>query len=145
MVFAVGLLAIISFQNQRWRRIALALIAVFCVVELVIVSGIFAPPTLQPEIAERDETSFSQRLVIWGAAVNIIRDYPLTGVGLNQFRSQRVRENYPVPDFAMRVVPHAHDELLQVGADTGIPGMILFVIWHAGLVVMIWRGDGDRR
>ncbi len=145
VVFAVGLLAIILLQNRRWRRIALALIAVFCVVELVIVSGIFAPPTLQPEIAERDETSFSQRLVIWGAAVNIIRDYPLTGVGLNQFRSQRVRENYPVPDFAMRVVPHAHDELLQVGADTGIPGMILFVIWHAGLVVMIWRTwrDGD--
>ncbi|MCC6801573.1 MAG: O-antigen ligase family protein [Anaerolineae bacterium] len=145
VVCALGLLAALVIRNWRWRLITFALLLVFCVVEVGIVLGVFASSSPQSELTERDEASFVQRPVIWGAALAIIRDYPLTGVGINQFRARQVREDYPVPDFAMNVVPHAHNELLQVGADTGIPGMILFVGWHIVLGVIIWRAwrDGD--
>lgn len=144
LVAALGLLAALVIRNRRWRLITFALLLVFCVVEVGIVLGVFATGAA-PEVTTRDEASFTQRPVIWGAALDIIRDYPLTGVGLNQFRSRQVRAAYPVPDFSMSVVPHAHNELLQVGADTGIPGMILFVGWHIVLGVIVWRAwrDGD--
>jgi O-antigen ligase len=146
VVCGLGLVVSLLIQNRRWRLIAFALLLIFCIVEIGIVTGMFeSSSSSTPELTARDETSFVQRPVIWGAALDIIRDYPLTGVGLNQFRSRKVRADYPIPDFAMTVVPHAHNELLQVGADTGIPGMILYVVWHAALAVMIWRTwrDGD--
>lgn len=148
VVCALALVAALVIQNWRWRLIAFAVLLLFSVVEVGIVTGIFEPSSASSasaELSERDEASFAQRPVIWGAALAIIRDYPLTGVGLNQFRTKTVREAYPIPDFAMNVVPHAHNELLQVGADTGIPGMILFIGWHIVLGVVIWRTwrDGE--
>lgn len=147
VVFALALVAYLVIRNWRWRLIAFALLLIFCAVETGIIIGTldYADASSTPALNERDETSFAQRPVIWGAALGIIRDYPLTGVGLNQFRAQRVRAVYPVPDFAMTVVPHAHNELLQVGTDTGIPGIILYVVWHVVLVGMVWRTwhDGD--
>lgn len=141
VVLALGLLILLLIPNRRWRWISLALLLAFCALEVGIVTDIFerSSSTPTPVLNERDESSITQRAVIWGAALDIIRDYPLTGVGLNQFRSRQVREAYPVPDFAMTVVPHAHNELLQVGADAGIPGMILFGFWHVVIVGMVWR------
>jgi O-antigen ligase len=57
---------------------------------------------------------------------------------LNHVRRREVRNTY-VPDFTMTVIPHAHNELLQVGADTGIPGMVVYVGWHIVLGFMVWR------
>jgi putative inorganic carbon (HCO3(-)) transporter len=129
---------ILIIRSWRWRSIALALLLLFGIVEVTLVTQVFQPANVGEENLSRDETSFSQRPIIWGAALDMIREYPLTGYGLNQFRRREVRDTY-VPDFVMTVIPHAHNELLQVGADTGIPGMIVYVGWHIGLAVMAWR------
>jgi O-antigen ligase len=139
VVGALGLLTFLLIPVGRWRYIALAGLVAFSVIEVLIIANIFEPPAAAVEMNERDEDSFNIRLEIWTAGLNIVRDFPLTGVGQNMYRAAQVRDVYPVPGYGDRVVPHAHNELLQVGTDLGIPGMILFVAWNGMLGVMIWR------
>jgi O-antigen ligase len=84
----------------------------------------------------RDEISFNNRFDIWNSAFKIIRDHPLTGAGMNNFRIKAVRRDYPVPKYdydllpgqtSPRILPHTHNEMLQMGTDFGIPGIILFI------------------
>ncbi|MBI1257216.1 MAG: hypothetical protein GC204_07070 [Chloroflexi bacterium] len=142
VLLTIGVLIFLLIPTPRWKYATLAVWLVVCLLEVGLVMQVFVPAASSPEAAAatvRDESSLAQRPVIWGAALDIIRDHPLTGVGLNEFRSRTVRAQYPVPNFAMTVVPHAHNELLQVGTDVGIPGMILYIGWHIALAWMVWR------
>ncbi len=143
-VIGVGLVIGLVIPRWRWRAVGLGLLALFCALELGIFFGVF-DSSPQVGLNERDLGEFSQRPQIWGVALMLIRDDPLTGYGLNEFRRPEVRNQY-IPDFAMVIVPHAHDEFLQVGTDTGVPGMLLYAIWNVLLVGMLWRSwrDGSR-
>lgn len=96
-----------------------------------------------------DERNINVRLEIFGSALAIIRDHPLTGVGLSMFRDGQVRAEYPVPMMEDRILPHAHNEPLQIGSDLGIPGMIVFLAIYAVAGYMLlqsWRrGDTQAR
>jgi putative inorganic carbon (HCO3(-)) transporter len=98
-------------------------------------------------LIERDEESVSARFDIWVSALHIMSDYPLTGVGLNMYRDGRVRELYPVPAFAQPVLPHTHQEWLQIGTDLGFPGLAAYLalqVTTGWMVVRSYR-DGDQR
>lgn len=138
-VIALVGLSFLLLPMGRWRVLALAGLILFSGVAGLVVARVFEPPGTAEAMIARDENSNEVRLEIWGSALHIIRDYPLTGVGLNMFRYQQVRDQYPAPGYAASVLPHAHNELLQVGSDTGIPGMILFLAWHGVLVFMVWQ------
>ena len=127
----VILIPMIYFLVRRWRwRIAgWAIVVIFAVLELMIVRNVFTPSG-QPVLAQRDEASVDARFDIWASAIKIVRTYPLTGVGMNMFREKVIRNLYPVPTFLQPVLPHAHNEFLQIATDLGIPGFILFVIWY---------------
>lgn len=128
----VSLVPMIYFLTPRWRwRSAAWLVVVFfAVLEIMIVRNVFTPAG-QPNLAARDEVSVNGRYDIWSSALHIIQDYPLTGVGMNMFRDQSVRKKYPAPGFLQPVLPHAHNEFLQVGTDFGLPGLALFIGLYA--------------
>ncbi len=134
------------FARWRWRIAAWGVIILFGVLELMIVRNVFTPPG-QPVLAQRDEESMSTRFDIWASALKIIQDYPLTGVGMNMFREKPVRNRYPVPTFLQPVLPHAHNEFLQVATDLGLPGLALFITWYGvafyGLRRTYQKGDNN--
>jgi hypothetical protein len=82
------------------------------------------------------------RGVIWGAAMERVIDNPLGGIGINQFRSIPGSEAIGVPS----TVAHAHNTLLQVALDLGLPGLIAYVTLLARLlaVAVVARGRGGR-
>jgi hypothetical protein len=143
IIAALGVLIFTLIPRGRWRWLALAALVAFTVIELVFFVGIFTPDAA---LAARDETSWSNRFKIWESAIDMTLDYPLTGVGINKFRLKPVRVRYPVPGYETKVLPHAHNEWLQISTDLGIPGLIVFAGWHlVGLYMLltIWRrGDG---
>jgi putative inorganic carbon (HCO3(-)) transporter len=67
------------------------------------------------------------RVEIWSRALYMIQDFPFTGVGTGTFYSV-VQILYPFfligPD---KEILHAHNLLLQVAVDLGIPGLIAFL------------------
>lgn len=75
------------------------------------------------------------RLRVWESAVNIIRDYPLTGLGLDQFL-YAFRGTYILPDAWQEPdLSHPHNFLLDFWTRLGLAGVLVFV-W---LQVAFWR------
>jgi len=96
---------------------------------------------------ERDSESVNIRVDLWSSAVQITRAYPLMGVGANMYRDGRVRALFPADSYANP--PHAHNAWLQMSADMGVPGLILFLgiqFTLASLLFHTWRqGDAEAR
>ncbi|MBI2953549.1 MAG: O-antigen ligase family protein [Chloroflexi bacterium] len=67
------------------------------------------------------------RFEIWERGVQMVRDYPLTGIGLNTFPSV-VQSRYPFSHHNDFFVPHAHNLFLQAALDYGLLGLACFVL-----------------
>lgn len=78
-------------------------------------------------VAEHD---LSVRMQIWSKALRGIRDYPITGMGMNTFRHlMPARYNAPLEPTPVQT-PHAHNNLLQTALDLGLPGLVAYLsIW----------------
>jgi O-antigen ligase len=85
------------------------------------------------------------RLELWNRAFYMIQDFPFTGIGLNTFPVV-VGVLYPLvvndPDVP---VPHAHDFLLQVAIDLGLPGLICFLLLLAAAAIGLVRAWKTRQ
>jgi O-antigen ligase len=138
VLLALGLLTPVVLGGWRRRAAAWGLLLVIAVLEIMIIRHVFSPAKFTTQL-ERDEDSLSTRFDIWGSAVAIVRDYPFTGVGMNMFRDGRVRQRYPVASFTQPVLPHTHNELLQIATDVGLPGLVWFGMCYLVAAWMLWR------
>lgn len=66
-----------------------------------------------------------QRFYIWGAALRAIRTHLATGVGMGEFY---LWIRHHMPHGLAYPPPHAHDIYLELGADTGLIGIIA-IVW----------------
>lgn len=87
-----------------------------------------------------DEAS-AGRLRIWGTAARMFEAHPLNGVGVRGFR-------YAYPNFAEpgdafvdtatdEGASHAHQIVLEIASETGVPGLILWIA-GAALALRAW-------
>lgn len=75
-----------------------------------------------------------ERVEIWSRALYAIQDFSFTGIGLGTF-NQVIPLLYPYFLIAPSVdMPHAHNLVLQVAVDLGMPGLIA---WLAILMIAI--------
>jgi putative inorganic carbon (hco3(-)) transporter len=81
----------------------------------------------------KEDASAMTRIMIWGVAIKIAQERPLTGGGFKVTESQKVVDRLE-PGFAMHAV---HDIYLSVLAEHGFVGLL---IWAAMLVVS-WRNS----
>ena len=92
------------------------------------------------------EIGFTSRMELWSRALYVIQDFPLSGMGMNTFRKV-VPVLYPLFNFPdSSDVASAHNHLLQVGVDLGIPGMVAYVaLWTSlfRLLLLVWRRSPD--
>jgi putative inorganic carbon (hco3(-)) transporter len=126
--WAIGLLAVIAIgggiliQKNGWR-------------------------TLQSEVLGNEgakvsafsQSSLSMRGEIWSHAIWAIQDVPLTGLGMNVFRSA-VYTLYPTLAFSTSYADgHAHNEILQAALDLGLPCLVGFLALYVGALAMLLR------
>ncbi len=96
-------------------------------------AGIFALPfVLPPSIIERifsitnfTESSTSYRIKIWQATLLALQDFWFYGIGQGGDAFNKV---YPLYSFNSVTAPHSHSLFLQIFIETGIVGIIVFVI-----------------
>jgi putative inorganic carbon (HCO3(-)) transporter len=78
------------------------------------------------EIANAD-LSLQGRLEIWHRAWRVLRDHALTGIGFDTL-VPIIHARYPTFHFDPGAdFTHAHNQLLQVGLDLGVPGLIAYL------------------
>lgn len=80
----------------------------------------------------------AQRSDIWHRTLYMIQDFPLTGVSMGNF-PDAFQIFYPMALNPDRLLPHAHNIFLQVGADLGIPGLVLWLGVLITTFVAAWK------
>lgn len=103
-----------------------SVVAMSLIIFLVIIAGVYQ---IKPESA-------FGRLLLWKVSLNMIEENPLVGVGFNKF--DVAYNNYQADYFAKGNgsnteklladnVRHAHNEYLQIGAEIGLIGLLIFL------------------
>lgn len=126
-IAAAGLTLGVLFV-ARWPRL------VFLVWPMVLIGSWSLAHTgfeafLYSPVMEGAVSGFASRMDLWQRALQMLRDFPLTGVGAGLF--ERIMwALYPPTQIrpGWQAGLHAHNIWLQVGVDLGLPGLVAFVV-----------------
>lgn len=148
VLLSLMVLVYAGLKSTLWRFIAMGLIGFVILFQAGIFLNIFEPANIADETAtaglsERDERSVDTRLSIWHRSVMMMLDYPDAGVGMYMFRTAVSYEPYQIPyyvDNGKPSPPHAHNEWLNIGAEMGIPGFLIYIAMQLTVLWMLWRG-----
>ena len=142
------------FTRVSWKRSLLA-VAFISVVFCVLIVNTNSPQTISDivprHIKERIETMIahpagfmSERPQWWRTSLQLIRKYPLTGIGLGRFRYE-YQHNGPEEQYYTPY--HAHNIYLHIATEQGIPSLLLF-LWMVAIIcrqVVIMRKTSELR
>jgi O-antigen ligase len=144
--FALAL-AVTGLRHWGWKRTGIGLLAGGLLTVVVASTSDFLGPRVERTLEalemkeEGVDFALSGRLVLWQTTGRIILDHPLTGVGTDNF--QRAYKAYAAPDdqfveWGRAGAFHAHQIVLEVLAETGIVGLML---WLAAVAIALraWR------
>ena len=90
-----------------------------------------------------NDSSTNYRLENYKEAIQGIIDYPFLGVGIGNWKIMGIKyassrlESYEVPK-------HTHNDFLQIGAETGILGLLIFISIFISILVCIIQGMKNR-
>ncbi|WP_051914532.1 O-antigen ligase family protein [Thermorudis peleae] len=127
----IGVLLLAWRHSRRALGAAVSLAAAFGLVALIT-----APHRMANLLGGG---SGSLRLSIWQSALAMIRDFPLFGVGLDQFLYQYTPRYVNPSAWAERFTAHPHNLLLDLWLRLGLAGIAL----AAALVVLLVRCVGQ--
>jgi len=95
----------------------------------------FASLKRAKSIADFEELSNRSRLGIWKIGIRTMTEYPVLGVGFGHF-SVALGEDIG----ASKRGASAHNLYLDIGSETGIPGLALFL----AIVILVFHGAGNK-
>ena len=151
VALAAGLLAWAGFAvvNQmtiwlKWnRRVVDRFLGTGLVVGgvlAIILAWNFAPQILKlfPPLGDAATTGQAGfgRYELMKAASQLVRDYPLTGIGLGTF--PMVFSTYAIL-IQVPYIVHAHNLFLNLAISQGLPGLAAWLLALAGALVIAWR------
>lgn len=123
LAVGAGLLVVMLW---RWPRLLWTTPLVL--LGLVGVLAWAGPATLLAQLGSGGAVGgLDERLEIWSRALYALQDFAFTGVGLGHF-NRVIPLLYPYFLISPSIdIPHAHNLVLQVGVDVGIPGLVAWL------------------
>jgi O-antigen ligase len=135
--FLAASTVLIAMRKVRW------MIAIPLVIAMVFVGSILVFPHAVSErisnLFNPNETSNRDRIQMFRSGWEIIKDYPLTGVGSGMI--PYVYPRYRAPDSAFRNNQHLHNNVLQLAAENGILTLLawMWLIWKVLYDLVQWK------
>ena len=136
-----------GLKIRAWRQIKLLLL--FALAAVLLVAGVASSQGKAAKFMSRGMQTAVERTVIWQSSVQMIRDYPLFGVGPGNFAEQ-YQTRYILPQAKERKSqPHSHNNILAVWSEMGSIGLAAFLALFAYIIRHFWRqahltGDNSR-
>ena len=125
----VGIIVVLLFGQRR--RLA----------AFVTAAGVVLGAALALTASARIDNLFSGgsgslRLDLWESSIQMIRDHPIFGIGLDQFLYVYAPRYIKPQAWSERFTSHPHDIILDVWLRLGIMGVVLALAYVAFLIVM---------
>lgn len=147
---AIGFVSILAFPYARAASVALVVGACLAlalvglssrrarIASLGIAALTFGGLAAYPPLRERflvglTASGSGDRAEILSTGVRAVAEHPIAGVGLGQFRPSYFAAS-TTPQHVIENPGKAHNQFLSMAAETGVPGMLLFVfmlVWLA--------------
>lgn len=135
-----ALLVVSWNMRRRWRWLAAGLPVVVVTAIVLLPTGylhrfqaIWDPQANHPT-AGLDRATVNERLELWRAGQRMVRDHPWLGVGIGRY--PQVVGAYMGPMHDKYV---AHNSLLHLAAETGIPGAALYTLLFGVTIITLQR------
>jgi O-antigen ligase len=128
---------LIAMRKVRWMiAVPVVLLIVFVASVLIFPSGV---AKRMSSIFNPNETSNRDRIQMFKSGWQIIKDYPLTGVGSGMI--PHVYPRYRAPDSIFRNNQHLHNNLIQIAAENGILTLLawLWLIFRVLRDLIHWK------
>jgi probable O-glycosylation ligase (exosortase A-associated) len=132
----LGLVAVLGALALKSKHKVLSVVFLMFLVVMVVS---FAPPEwmnrMDTFLHGKIDTSAQERLISWSVALNLTKDYPVTGGGFGVFTDEGLYQRYqsePLPNGHKSSGPHSI--YFQVLGEQGYLGLILFLL----LVASSW-------
>jgi O-antigen ligase len=115
--------ALVGGWRQFGRRGRLGLVSLIfgLVLGALLISN---PARVVNRLGNSGDDSWGGRPMIWQLTRGLIATYPLTGVGLGAYEG--AMPLYQPPPRGL-MINHAHNQYLEIAAEGGIPGLLLFL------------------
>lgn len=149
VAIAVAVLLLLAWLRPWGKWVAAAALVV------AVLAGAAAGPKIAHTLASGHSGTASKRLIIWSAAIRMVRDHPVLGIGPDNFqhyyaptRKQDRWQSECAPGLGYvgtnaqgePCLSHPHDEFLDFWLSTGMAGLIAF-LW---LQAAFWREAASR-
>ena len=121
LIFAAVLFLFIWHRRAMW--LLFAGIAAIPLLPYILPASIIQRFT---SIGNLSDSSTSYRVNIWRASCDMLRDFGFTGIGIGESAWFRVYPGYAY--MGVEAAPHSHNLFLQIWLETGICGLIVFVL-----------------
>jgi O-antigen ligase len=123
----VGLALVALLRAPRLLGLGAAALVVVLVVR---------PAALTDRLTISDASSLD-RYYMWQAGVDMVLDKPVFGQGPGMILTTYPR--YRWPEAPNPLAPHLHNNVLQVAAERGLPGLVFFLWWVGATVLAASR------
>ncbi|MDP7502779.1 MAG: O-antigen ligase family protein [Nitrospinota bacterium] len=93
---------------------------------------IFSPASIRDRlfsIGDMKDPSTRERVFMWKSGMEMVRDRPLLGTGLDMIK--RTYSRYANPEAMKKRTGHLHNNPLHIAAERGIPGFVAWM-WFMG-------------
>jgi O-antigen ligase len=123
---SIGVVFLVLFRNRLWRLKTFMLL--FCGATLLLILFVFAYPTIERRFTHTDYGSAKARAPMNIAALSIVQQFPVIGVGLNNcaavFKRFDTTGHARIMMGASNVV---HNMYLQIWLEVGTIGLFMFL------------------
>ena len=131
-----GIPVLLIVKKKKVIRVWYAMAAV-----MVIGIFMFAHPHIRERVLNLDQGSKgsnSVRVNLWKSGIDIIRDYPLTGIGPGTLKF--IYKKYQRPEIIdKRIWSELHNQYLQVAVERGLIGLGVFLWLMAVMFTMTYK------
>jgi putative inorganic carbon (HCO3(-)) transporter len=120
----------------RWPKLRYAVPVV--IIAVVLMVGLIGPRNVaELALSGSAVSGLDGRLEIWSRAFYAINDFPFTGIGIGTW-NEVIPTLYPLFSVAPDAkLDHAHNLLLQVSLDLGLPGLIAYLALYANTIALL--------
>ena len=133
-----------EYLKRSFKLVVVAIIAVFIVNLTMQGTLLNRANTMKNDVVNFSDKSGSKRVKIWKNIFKCIKSHPLLGTGPDTVYQALAEEREKDPSVMSSGVDKAHNEFLQIAINSGIPSLVIYIVFLVLLVRNLFKHRDNR-